>query len=223
MSLRLSVLVPLLIASTVLAADLSEKWSKRLESADANYQQAIQKADNTRFYAVQKATQERVKVLKTALADATKSGDFDAATEIKSRLAAAETAGGVRPKPKNTVKFGGHEYAVVDAVLSFHNAKRHCQEMGGHLVTFETLQEQSAVLEYCRQQKLAAWIGASNEDEHDKWMWVTGTPVVDQGTWRHDNHDAKFHGMGMTYWPDSNTFNDDNLGARMGYVCEWDN
>jgi len=90
MSLRLSVLVPLIIASTVLAADLTEKWSKRLESADAAYQQALQKADNTRFYAVQKATQDRVKLLKTALTDATKSGDFEAATEIKSRLTEAE-------------------------------------------------------------------------------------------------------------------------------------
>lgn len=87
-----TVLVVLFCASGLLAAEtLAEKWSKRLESADANYQQAIQKADNVRFYAVQKATQERVRVLKTALADATKAGDFDAATEIKARVTEAET------------------------------------------------------------------------------------------------------------------------------------
>lgn len=216
-------LTVLLFVSGVAAAELSEKFAKRLESADANYQLAVQKADNVRFYAVQKAAQERLRILKTALADATKAGDFDAATEIKARVAAAETAGGLRPKPKNVVKFGGHEYAVVDGALSFHNAKRHCQEMGGHLVTFETPQEQAAVLEYCRQQKIAAWIGATNEDDQKQWMWVTGNPVLDRSGWKHDNHDAVFHGMGMTYWPDSNTFNDDNLGARMGYVCEWDN
>lgn len=219
---HLSVIVPCIIATGLLAADLPEKWSKRLESADAAYQSAMQKADNVRFYAVQKASQERLKVLRTTLADATKAGDFDAATEMKARIESADSAGGVRPKPKETVKFGGHEYAVIDAKLSFHNAKRHCQEMGGHLATFENPQEQAAALEYCRRRKIPAWIGATNEDAQDKWMWVTGTPVTVATEWQHDNHDSQLHGMGMTFWPDSNSFNDDNLGARIGFMCEWD-
>ena len=95
-------------------ADLPEKWAKRLDSTEANYQSAVQKADNTRFYAVQKANGDRLKALKTTLTDATKAGDFDAATEIKSRLAVAEMAGIARPKPKITVKFGGHEYAMIE-------------------------------------------------------------------------------------------------------------
>src|SRR5687768_1233698 len=72
------------IATALLAADtLSEKFQKKLEAADAAYQAAVQKAENTKFYAVQKATADRVKVLKQAMTEATKSGDLDAANAFK--------------------------------------------------------------------------------------------------------------------------------------------
>lgn len=218
MSLRLSVLVPIVIASTVLAADLSEKWSKRLESADAVYQQAIQKADNTRFYAVQKATQDRVKLLKTALTDATKAGDFEAATEIKSRLAAAETAGGVRPKPKNTVKFGGHEYALIEEKATWHVAKRRCEEMGGHLAVIETPAENDGLLAMCKAGGFSAWLGATDEVTEDKWVWLTGKPVGI--SFHHDNSYESEHYL--VFWPPSGGW-DDNGSARHGFLCEWDN
>ncbi len=84
-SLCLAVLV---FGSVLGAAELSEKFAKKINSAEETYKAAVQKADNTRFYAVQKANQDLTKVLKAALMDATKAGDFDAATEIKSRLTA---------------------------------------------------------------------------------------------------------------------------------------
>lgn len=217
MSLRLSVLVPIVIASTVLAADLSEKWSKRLESADAVYQQAIQKADNTRFYAVQKATQDRVKLLKTALTDATKAGDFEAATEIKSRLAAAETAGGVRPKPKNTVKFGGHEYALIEEKATWHVAKRLCEEMGGHLAVIESPVESEALLMLCRHSKQSVWIGATDEAKEGEWKWVSGTPVKIE--FRNDNNLDLEHYLG--FYIDANGWKD-LANARFAFLCEWD-
>ena len=97
-----SVLVALVLASGLFAADLSEKFAKRLESADAAYQTAVQKADNIRFYAVQKASQDRLKVLKSVLTEATKTGDFDAATEIKARAEAAEVVD--IPDPADAVR-----------------------------------------------------------------------------------------------------------------------
>ena len=86
----------LFIASAVLisgayAADLPEKFAKRVESADVAYQAAVLKADNSHFYALQAAASDRLKVLKTALADATKAGDFDTATALKKRITEAET------------------------------------------------------------------------------------------------------------------------------------
>lgn len=220
MSLRFSVLVPIVIASTVLAADLSEKWSKRLESADAVYQQAIQKADNTRFYAVQKATQDRVKLLKTALTDATKAGDFEAATEIKSRLAAAETAGGVRPKPKNTVKFGGHEYALIEEKATWHVAKRLCEEMGGHLAVINTPQEAQFLIAVCGKHD--AWVGASDEAAEDHWTWVDGTQCNEsiKAMWRLTDASGEQHNL-LWFTPDQQ-WAAGRGGARVAYLCEWE-
>lgn len=215
--------VSVFVSSLVVAAELSEKWTRRIESAEAIYQAAIRKAEDVKSIAVRKATLERMRVLKSAISDATKAGDFSAATELQARLEAAEADGGVRPKPKNTVKFGGHEYAIVDDHLTFHLSKRRCEEMGGHLVTFETLQEQAAVLQYCREKRIGAWIGATNEAEHDKWIWITGLPVKTGDTWRHDDVGSRQHGMGIVYWPNTDCFDDADLGARNGFVCEWDN
>lgn len=220
---RFAYIAPFLIVVTVSAAEISEKFGMRIKSTEANYQSAVQKADNVRFYAVQKAAAERLKSLKSALSDATKSGDFDAATKLKELVTAAES-GTVRQKPKDTIKAGGHEYAIVKDSLSFYNARKRCEEMGGHLVTLETAQEQELIRQRARQAKIAAWIGATNEEDQVHWKWVTGDPVADEQAraWRHDNYDSTIHAHGMTWWPDSDGFNDDSLGARMGFICEWD-
>ncbi len=213
----------MLFVAAAAVAEISEKTQKKLDAADLAFKTAVEKADNARFYAIQKATADRVKVLKQALTEATKAGDFDGGSKLKELIAAAD-AGTVRTKPKDVVKFGGHEYAAIKDQLSWHNAKKRCEEMGGHLVVSETPEEEQFVLALCRQPKdrFGCWIGATNEDQQDKWMWVTGIPVAQAKTWKHDNGEAQFHGHGMTYWPDSDCFNDDNLGARMGYVCEWE-
>src|SRR5687768_756082 len=102
--MRRIILVALLcVFGTVALAELSEKIQKKLDLAEANYKAAVDKADNARFYAVQKASTERVKALKLALTEVTKAGDFDSATLLKERIAAAEAQGGVRGKPKNVV------------------------------------------------------------------------------------------------------------------------
>ena len=204
------------LVSGLLAAELSEKFAKRLESADAAYQSAVTKADNVRFYALQKATQDRVKILKSALTDATKAGDFDAATEIKRRVAAAETTGGVRAKPKNVVKFGGHEYALIEDKVTWHVAKRLCEEMGGHLATGETATEATGILTMCAMAKCNAWFGASDEDKEGDWHWITGPKV--QFEFRRDNSGEAEHYLAYYggSWED--------LGdARFSFVCEWDN
>jgi hypothetical protein len=93
-------LAAILSISTCFAADqLAEKWQKRINDAEANYAAAVAKADNARFFAVQKANGDRLKVLKSALSDATKSGDFDAATAFKEKVKTAELDGTELPDP----------------------------------------------------------------------------------------------------------------------------
>ena len=206
------------LVSGLLAAELSEKFAKRLESADAAYQSAVTKADNVRFYALQKATQDRVKILKSALTDATKAGDFDAATEIKRRVAAAETTGGVRAKPKNVVKFGGHEYALIEDKVTWHVAKRLCEEMGGHLAVIETAAENDSLLAFCKASKTEPWIGATDEVKEGLWTWVDGSAV--SIALHQDNANGIQHYL--LYHAGLGTWDDGDGGSRHLFVCEWD-
>ena len=217
MMLRHALIASVAMISAAYAAEIAEKFAKRLESADAAYQSAVLKADNARFYALQKANADRVKVLKTSLVDATKAGDFDAATELKLRLTAAESAG-VREKPKNVVKLGMHEYALIPEKATWHVAKRICEEMGGHLATLETPAESNALLAMCKAAKDEPWIGGSDEMAEDHWVWVTGTPVTIEV--HHDNASGNQHFL--LYHATIGMWDDSESGTRRSFVCEWD-
>jgi hypothetical protein len=210
-----------LSVTTCFAADqLAEKWQKRITDAESTYAAAVTKADNARFFAVQKANGDRLKVLKSALSEATKSGDFNAATAFNEKLANAEKDGTNRPKPKNTVKFGGHEYALIEDKVTWHVAKKLCEEMGGHLVTLETLQEQAAIEELCG--RIGAWVGATDEEAEGKWNWVTGgqVPQSIQSAWVLSNSADTEHAL--VYWGPSGKWEDGVDSNRYPFVCEWE-
>lgn len=210
--------VVVVFGSVALAADLSEKWQKRLDSADGVYQVAKMKADNARFYAMQKANADRLKVLKTALVDATKLGDFDAATAIKERITAIDKEGVVRAKPKNVVKFGGHEYAAIEDQATWHVAKQICEEMGGHLAVINTPEEETRMRDLCKATK-GVWFGATDEITEGKWQWVDGSPFVLDI--RQDNEMGREHHL-RYYAPEGN-WDDVPDGVRQPFICEWDN
>jgi hypothetical protein len=201
-----------LTSAFAFSAELTEKWAKRIESSEATYLSAIQKADNARFFAVQKAVQERMKVLKAALAEATKSGDFDAATELKSRITAAEMSGSIRQKPKNTVKWGAHEYALIQDNVTWNVARKRCEEMGGHLVTIESPEESTFVLQF--SNGVNAWAGANDEEVDGQWHWIFG--------------DSKFfppnsiNGDGDHLTTHAGNWHDFAGNTRQSYICEWE-
>ncbi|MDB5339705.1 MAG: hypothetical protein JWN70_5324 [Planctomycetaceae bacterium] len=212
--------IVVVFGSVAFAADLSEKWQKRLDSADGIYQAAKMKADNARFYAMQKANADRLKLLKTALADATKAGDFDAATAIKERVAAVETdVVGSRPKPKNTVKIAGHEYALVEEKATWHVAKQICEEMGGHLATINSQDESRQLLALCKTFSVDVWMGETDEKQEGKWQGVDGSTLM--ADFSPSNGGGFEHYM--FYEDNLGNWDDGNGGVRLAFVCEWDN
>ncbi|MES2793807.1 MAG: C-type lectin domain-containing protein [Planctomycetota bacterium] len=202
------------------AGTLAERWAKRVESADATYQTTVKKAEDTKSIVVRKATLERVRVLKSAISDATKAGDFTAATELQTRLEAAQADGGVRPKPKNLVKFGGHEYAMIEDKATWHIAKRRCEEMGGHLASIESPNEERFVLELCGTKGQSAWLGASDEEVEGKWSWVNGGLLTAEQMPRWHLTNEGDHHHHLCYW--QGEFGDSAAGARLIYMCEWE-
>jgi hypothetical protein len=166
-----------------------------------------------------KEAEKRLKVFKTALEAATKSGNFDKATALKERIAAYE-ADGARPRPKDVVKFGGHSYALITDKVTWHVAKKQCEEMGGHLVCFETPVEEKFVFDLCQQSGRILWLGATDEDDEGKWVWATGDFVspAQADAWPLTSEDLQHH---LHFSPGASAFRVGAAGSRCSFICEW--
>ena len=212
-----TLIVSLCCVSTVFAANqLAEKWQKRISDAETAYAAAVTKADNARFYAVQKANGDRLAVLKKALSDATKAGDFDAATALKEKVNAAEKDGTSRPKPKNTVKFGGHEYALIEEKVTWHVAKRRCEEMGGHLACLKSADEVAFGFDLYKRFGDLIWLGATDEGKEGEWIWVDGSRISPAYVFTDRKGDANH-----LIFNDGKLM-DGNAGARCAFLCQWE-
>jgi hypothetical protein len=112
---------------------------------------------------------------------------------LKERREAKEANGGVKKAPElpagaivlnNTVAkaFRGHYYQGFKVEgITWAEAKRKCEEMGGHLATITDIEDKGTAMAGGRSENMAvaaamygmerAWIGAFSEG--GKWQWVT--------------------------------------------------
>lgn len=130
--------------------------------------------------------------------------------------------------------FHEHEYAFFDESVSWSDAKSKCEEMGGHLVTINSAEEQAFLIDLVlASQKKNMWIGAYPENGSYKWItkepfsytnWASGEP----------NNVHNMQNAAMMYTQNasypSGTWNDENENGRewtgyhlsdFGYICEW--
>ncbi|MES2791161.1 MAG: lectin-like protein [Planctomycetota bacterium] len=212
----------LLCLSLIAAQQVAERFQRRLAAADANYQDAVRKAENTKFTAVLKASTDRTKAYKSVLVDATKAGDFDQATQVKELLVNIETSSTAKERPANVVKFKTHNYAVIPESMTWHLASRYCEDMGGHLVCVNDAEEEEFVVKLCQGKKNLFWCGATDEPQEGKWNWVTGEPAntKQSNRWVFDN------GLSVSHWlvfsGESGQFVDEVSGFRIPFICEWE-
>ncbi|MEE1011295.1 MAG: leucine-rich repeat protein, partial [Acutalibacteraceae bacterium] len=64
-------------------------------------------------------------------------------------------------------------YVVYDDSLSWTKAKTYCENIGGHLVTITSAEEQK-VVENLKKNKKLYWIGLTDSETEGVWKWVTG-------------------------------------------------
>lgn len=70
-------------------------------------------------------------------------------------------------------EFAGHHYRVVDEDVSWHEAKKRCETMGGYLACIESAEEQAFIAELADGRYL--YLGGTDEDEEGEWRWVNGS------------------------------------------------
>jgi hypothetical protein len=156
------------------------------------------------------------------VADSKKTAEFELA-DMESRLPNMQAVtAGRKPIPEEAKVFGGHHYLVVVKTVTWHEAKKQCEDMGGHLVIITSKAENSFVSRLADFQ--TTFIGCTDENKEGDWRWVDGTRV----TWKNwakgepSNHNGKEH-YGELYdtdgvWNDLQKNNPDIIG----YICEWE-
>ena len=142
--------------------------------------------------------------------------------------------------------FGNHKYSVIDESLTWQQAKAKCEEMGGHLVTINSEEEQKYIEGLIENKtRKQYWIGMSRSQ--DGLQWVTGE-AVSYENWdgsepnSHTRSDGEKEDYIQIYnqanpavyssrrfaWND--IYNDNTYPGEesffslenVGYICEWE-
>jgi hypothetical protein len=97
---------------------------------------------------------------------------------VRRQLASLKDYAELVPKlPPGAAYFGGHWYCFYGRRMSWHEAKRFCEQQGGHLVTITSKAENGFVSALARAARSNSWIGFSDERVEGRWEWVTGEQV----------------------------------------------
>jgi Domain of Unknown Function (DUF1080)/Lectin C-type domain len=131
------------------------------------------------------------------------------------------------------VSFAGHRYQLIEENMRWEEAKARAEQMGGHLATFTSREENDWAIRTFRtylQNKYAnILLGGFRNGRDSQWQWVTGEPFVftdwNPGEPNHGGENACLHlwrpdaNLELINWDDG-WINLDR--ATVGFVVEWD-
>ncbi|GAG01894.1 unnamed protein product, partial [marine sediment metagenome] len=80
-----------------------------------------------------------------------------------SKLAGVTPARPASQVPPDAVSFRGHRYRLYAQPMSWHDAKRFCERLGGHLVTITSKEESDFATDLVRKAGGDTWIGFTDE------------------------------------------------------------
>jgi hypothetical protein len=122
--------------------------------------------------------------------------------------------------PEGAKEFKGHYYIAMDERLTWHEAKSKCEDMGGHLVTLSSKDENAFVKNLLTGRDIF-WIGMTAEK--GKFQWIDGKP----SSFSDWDKGQPFSARGADFTAMANTERGWSSGAYnsevvTGYICEWD-
>ena len=133
--------------------------------------------------------------------------------------------------PKDASLFKGHSYKFFSKVMSWHRAKKQCEDMGGHLATITNVDEERFVVSLAKKSisvptpEDGIWLGATDEDKEGEWKWIDDTKSK-YSNWgpgqpnnkKENEHYLLYH-LRTGKWSDQ----PDKCEQHTAYfVCEWD-
>ena len=78
-------------------------------------------------------------------------------------------------KPNTQMRYNGNDYLLFNESVSWTDAQKACERIGGHLVTISDHEENTAVTELIKDNlHQNYWIGLHMDETNNRWAWVTG-------------------------------------------------
>lgn len=146
--------------------------------------------------------------------------------------------------PGDAVKFNGHYYKAYNTSKSWTSAKSYCEDLGGHLATINSKEEQSFIVETFLSKnpaKKCYFLGGYRSSVSSSvWYWVTGEPFTYSNWGGGENTQSDVYGQIYTIiassistmmhpyqWYshmnyDTGTSTADWAGKFTGFICEWE-
>ena len=127
----------------------------------------------------------------------------------------------------NGILFWGNLYVVFEGEYHWFDAYELCEEMGGHLVTITSAQEQEILTDIMNSELRSAtcyWMGGIRVSNAFKWVtgepfeytnWEAGQPNFSGQSQYFMNTYSYIEGVWSGYWNDAEPFH------KWGFVCEW--
>ncbi|HEV7279905.1 MAG TPA: C-type lectin domain-containing protein [Pirellulaceae bacterium] len=208
-----------LLAALFAGADAqAQAWKGVIAEADAKYADAMQKHAARRKAAEMKAGGAWLKGMADEIADVRKT-DAATAQGLVAKVAAVRQAGRVPAELPARTAFGGHQYALITPGKTWNEARKHCEQMGGHLLLIDSEAEEAFIV-----SNLAAtdfWVGATALYSPGKYLRLDGAPFKGfKG--RVFFNDANKEQKSVAWRPVDKSWDDVEDGMRMAYVCEWE-
>lgn len=145
--------------------------------------------------------------------------------------------------------FNGKKYQLFDKHMKWSEAKEYCEQIGGHLITVTSAEEETFFEDLIRKgQNVMYWMGGKYDFNKSKWEWITGENFTySNWDYREPNNyirytDGERESCAMIYkqpnlgkgssraysWNDS--YDDGNLPGQedffftdnFGFVCEFE-
>ena len=134
-----------------------------------------------------------------------------------------------RKLPEGTREWNGHHYKRFNEKrISFHEAKRACEAMGGHLIILEGRPEQRFANGFAGGN--TRWIGGRDESKEGSFVWLDGKAVdakpLNSRIKSENDRDRDFLYLKDGHEIGVRTENGHQQGFQFewvnGYICEWD-
>ncbi|XP_028420053.1 ladderlectin-like isoform X2 [Perca flavescens] len=125
--------------------------------------------------------------------------------------------------PRGWTRYNGRCFLYVPTAMTWANAERNCQSLGGNLASVHNIQEyheiQRLIVKTSFESK-ETWIGGSDAQQNDIWLWSDGSRFIYVNWCRGEpnNNRGSQHCLKMNYG-EGNCWDDFECYTHYPFVC----